>query len=113
MSASQEQALLRAACRGLPIVRTGRGNASGLVRVNPNNVFIEGNNLTATKARLLLTAAIMKFGALPPALDPERPTPEELDAIRQRIVAYQETFQRLTERLARGASARFGQEIAF
>ena len=63
------------------------------VRVNPNNVFIEGNNLTATKARLLLTAAIMKFGALPPALDPERPTPEELDAIRQRIVAYQEIFQ--------------------
>ena len=31
-----------------------------MVRVNPNNVFIEGNNLTATKARLLLTAAIMK-----------------------------------------------------
>ena len=60
MSASQEQTLLRAACRGLPIVRTGRGNASGLVRVNSNNVFIEGNNLTATKARLLLTAAIMK-----------------------------------------------------
>jgi L-asparaginase len=56
--------LLRAVYRGLPVVHTARGNASGLVRVNPNNPFIEGNNLTATKARLLLTAAIMKFGML-------------------------------------------------
>ena len=52
-------------------------------------------------------------GALPPALDPERPTPEELDAIEQRIVAYQETFQRLTERRHAEPLARFGQEIAF
>jgi L-asparaginase len=64
--------LTRAAYRRLPIVKTARDNASGLVRVNP---FIEGNNLTATKARLLLTAGIMRFGMLPPAADPERPTP--------------------------------------
>jgi L-asparaginase len=93
LSASQEQALLRAAYRGVPVVKTARGDASGLVRVNPSNVFIEGNNLTATKARLLLTAAIMKLGALPHAADPEYPTPAELDAMRRRIAAYQEIFQ--------------------
>ena len=93
LSASQQQALLRAAYRGIPVVTTARGNASGLVRVRPDNLFIEGNNLTATKARLLLTAAIMKLGALPHPADPERPTSEELDAIRKRIVAYQEIFQ--------------------
>ena len=93
LSASQDQALLRAVHRGVPVLKTARGNASGLVPVRPENLFIEGNNLTATKARLLLTAAIMKLGALPPVADPERPTREELDAIRKRIAAYQEIFQ--------------------
>ncbi len=45
------------------------------MRVNPDNLFIEGNNLTTTKARLLLTAAIMKYGPLPHAADPEHATP--------------------------------------
>ncbi len=93
LSISQDQALVRAVYRGLPVVKTARGNASGLVRVNPNNLFIEGNNLTTTKARLLLMAAIMKFGMLPPAADPERPTPAELTAIRTMIDLYQEMFQ--------------------
>ena len=93
LSGSQERALLRAAYRGLPLVKTANGDAHGLVRLNPTNLFIEGNNLTATKARFLLTAAIMKLGALPHAADPERPTPQELDAIRKRIAAYQELFQ--------------------
>jgi L-asparaginase len=74
-------------------VRTARGDAHGLVRLNPGNLFIEENNLTATKARLLLTAAIMKLGALPHATDPEHPTSQELDAIRRRIDAYQQIFQ--------------------
>ena len=52
LSASQDQALLRAVYRGVPVVKTARGNANGLVRVSPDNLFIEGNNLTATKARL-------------------------------------------------------------
>jgi L-asparaginase len=93
LSASQERALSRAVYHGIPVVKTARGDAHGLVRLNPANLFIEGNNLTATKARLLLTAAIMKLGALPPAADPERPTSQELDAIRKRIEAYQQIFQ--------------------
>jgi hypothetical protein len=93
LSAAQDQALLRAVYRGIPVVKTARGDAHGLVRTIPANLFIEGNNLTATKARLLLTAAMMKFGALPHAADPEHPTSQELDAIRRRIDAYQQIFQ--------------------
>jgi L-asparaginase len=37
LSRSQDQALLRTVYRNLPVVKTARGNASGLVRVNPNN----------------------------------------------------------------------------
>ena len=54
--------------------------------------FIRGGNLTATKARLLLIACLMKFGALSPAADPERPTAAETDAIMSGIAAYQEIF---------------------
>jgi hypothetical protein len=74
---SLERALLRAVYRGIPVVKTARGDAHGLVRLNPANLVIEENNLTATKARLLLTAAIMQFGALPHLTDPEHPTSQE------------------------------------
>jgi hypothetical protein len=42
---------------------------------------------------LLLTAAIMKYGSLPPAADPDHPKPAELDAIRKKVALYQEIFQ--------------------
>lgn len=93
MSASQDKALELAVLQGLPVVKTARGDASGLVRVNQRNLFIEGNNLTTTKARLLLTAALMKFGPLPRVADVAHPTTEELMAIRQKLALYQEIFQ--------------------
>lgn len=93
MSTSQDRALEKAVLSGLPVVKTARGDASGLVKVNTTNLFIEGNNLTTTKARLLLTAAIMKLGPLPHAADPEHPTDGELDAIRGKIALYQQIFQ--------------------
>jgi L-asparaginase len=93
LSQSQEKALERAILLGLPVVKVARGDASGLVRVNANNLAIEGNNLTATKARLLLTAALMKLGPLPPAADPAQPTPAELTAIKAKVALYQEIFQ--------------------
>jgi L-asparaginase len=92
LSASQDRALEKAALMGLPVVKVARGDASGLVRVNANNLFIEGNNLTATKARLLLTAALMKLGPFPHAADPDHPTPEETVAIKEKIKAYQAIF---------------------
>ena len=50
-------------------------------------------NLTTTKARLLLTGAIMKLGPLPHAADPDHPTTAELDSIKQKIALYQAIFQ--------------------
>jgi L-asparaginase len=93
MSASPTKALEKAAYSGLPVVRTARGDASGLVRVSANNIFIEGNNLTTTKARYLLAAALMKLGPLPPAANPDKPTAAETDAIKKKIALYQDIFQ--------------------
>lgn len=92
LSNSQEKVLQRAAASGLPVVKVSRGDAHGLVTVNDNNLFIEGTNHIATKARLLLTAALMKYGSLPPAADPEKPTPAELTAIKEKLKLYQEIF---------------------
>ena len=92
LSQSQEKALELAAASGLPVVKVARGDAHALVRVNPNSLTIEGNNLIATKARLLLTAALMKYGPMPPAADPMNPTDAEKDAIRKKIALYQEIF---------------------
>ena len=93
MSTSQDRALEKAVLSGLPVVKVARGDARGLVRVSANNLFIEGNNLTATKARLLLTAALMKFGPLPHAADPEHATPAEITAIKAKIKLYQAVFE--------------------
>jgi L-asparaginase len=49
-------------------------------------------NLTATKARLLLMACLMKFGALPPAANSDQPTAEERAAVHEKVAAYQSVF---------------------
>ena len=89
-SRGRHQALLRAVHSGMPVARVGRGNNEGFTQ--PIDMFIGGGNLTATKARLLLMACLMKFGALPPAADPGQPTAAERDAIRARLAAYQAVF---------------------
>jgi hypothetical protein len=87
-----KQALDRVALRGIPVVRVARGNAEGFVPPNSRDLTIEGNNLTTTKARLLLMASLMKLGALPLPADPDHPTQAELGAIRARLAQYQEIF---------------------
>jgi len=89
---SRTAALLRAARSGLPVVVVGRGNNEGFTPLHPSGLLIGGNNLTATKARLLLMAALMKLGSLPPAADPDNPTPAELQAIRAKVLEYQAIF---------------------
>jgi L-asparaginase len=81
----------RAVNSGLPVVRVGRGNTEGFVPLHDPS-FIGGSNLTATKARLLLIACLMKFGSLPPAANPDDPTSTEAAAIRKKVAAYQAIF---------------------
>jgi L-asparaginase len=84
-------ALSSAAFSGMPVVRVGRGNTGGMAyRMDP--VFVAGNNLTSTKARMLLMACILKLGALPVAADPACPTEAERAATTAAVAAYQQLF---------------------
>jgi hypothetical protein len=86
-----DSALRAAAFSGVPVVKCGRGNTNGFApRQEP--WAISGSNLTVTKARVLLTAALLKIGALPPAADPTSPTPDEAAATQATVAAYQEIF---------------------
>jgi L-asparaginase len=89
-SVARHRLMLRAVHCGMPVARVGRGNHGGFTA--PRDRFIGGRNLTATKARLLLMACLMKFGSLPPASDPDHPTERELGAIREKLGAYQAVF---------------------
>jgi len=92
MSNSVDAALKRATFSGLPVVKVGRGNAGGFVDATRDPLAIAGSNLTATKARLLLMACLMKFGCLPPAADPAKPSADESDATKAKLKQYQEIF---------------------
>ena len=37
-------------------------------------------------------ACLMKFGSLPAAEDPDKPTAEEIEAVRKAVAAYQDVF---------------------
>lgn len=91
MNAHTDNALTVAVHCGFPVVKVGRGNTGGMAyHMGPQ--FIVGNNLTSTKARMLLMAALLKLGALPVAVDPWAPTEQELAASLAAIAAYQVIF---------------------
>ena len=92
MSNAVDAALKRATFSGLPVVKVGRGNAGGFVDPKRDPLAIGGNNLTATKARLLLMACLMKLGCLPPAADPAQPTAAETEATKAKLKEFQEIF---------------------
>lgn len=92
MSNSVDAALKRATFSGMPVVKVGRGNAGGFVDPTRDPLAIAGSNLTATKARLLLMACLMKFGCLPPAADAANPTAAETEAAKAKLKQYQEIF---------------------
>jgi hypothetical protein len=86
----RQSILLRALLSGAPVVRVGRGSPEGFADSHP--FFIAGSNLTSTKARLLLMACLMKFGALPTAADPKSPTPAEIAKLKSALADYQRVF---------------------
>jgi L-asparaginase len=92
LSNAMEAALRRATMSGMAVVKVGRGNAEGPVDPTRSPLAIAGSNLTATKARLLLMACLMKLGSLPPAVDPANPTRAEMEAVQVKLAAYQSVF---------------------
>ena len=89
-SATRTRILKAAVYSGIPVAIAGRGNNEGFTA--PQGVFIGGQNLKATKARLLLMACLMRFGSPPPATDPRDPTEEEAKAVKQALAEYQSVF---------------------
>ena len=89
-SVARETVLRRAIHMGFPVVRVGRGAPEGFTPVRPP--YIGGSNLSATKARILLIACLMKLGALPTASDPDRPTAVETKALNNALLKYQSIF---------------------
>jgi hypothetical protein len=89
-SRARQKLILRAVHSGIPVVVVGRGNTEGFAI--PRAGLIGGSNLTATKARLLLMACLLRFGSLPPASDPNNPTREEISAIADKIGLFQQVF---------------------
>ena len=89
-SQARAKIMEKAVLSGLPVVRVGRGAPEGFA--DGTALFISGSNLTATKARLLLMACLMRFGSLPPAKDPANPTAAERNAIEEANAAYLGVF---------------------
>jgi hypothetical protein len=89
-SVAADAALRQAVFSGMPVVKVGRGNNEGFASQHPP--FIAGNNLTASKARLLLMACLMKFGSLPIAQDAGKPTDDEFAATMASLAQYQSVF---------------------
>lgn len=89
-STARHRLMLKAAFSGLPVARVGRNAPEGFADLH--EFQIAAANLTATKARLLLMACLMKFGSYPAARNPDQPTAGELAAIRNAVAAYQEIF---------------------
>ncbi len=92
MSNAVDAALKRATFSGMPVVKVGRGNAGGFVDATRDPLAVAGSNLTATKARLLLMACLIRLGCLPPASDPAKPTAAEADETKAKLKQYQEIF---------------------
>jgi L-asparaginase len=87
---ARHKLMIKATFSGIPVVKAGRGAPMGFA--DPHDFQIAATNLTATKARLLLMACLLKFGSLPGARNPDSPTDEELAAIRKAVAAYQAIF---------------------
>ncbi len=89
---SVDDVLRRAALSGMPVVRVGRGNIEGWIPTDRMRLAIAGANLTATKARMLLMACLLRFGAPPPAADPTAPTSDEVASVEDVLARYQSVF---------------------
>jgi L-asparaginase len=89
---SQRTALTIAALSGMPVVRVGRADPGGMVPPGRWPYGVSGSNLDTNKARLLLTACMLKLGRMPKAADPRNPTPGERDALFEKVAEYQRLF---------------------
>jgi L-asparaginase len=83
----------RAVMHGMPVIAVNRGIAGFVpATASSGGIFLTGSNLSATKARILLMACLLKFGALPVPADPDHPTEFEVEQIRKVVSQYQQVI---------------------
>ena len=87
------KALNLAAFSGIPVARVGRSDPEGRVVTDPNDYTIEGSNLDANKARILLIASMLKLGRPPKARDPRKPTDREIESVIEKVKEFQSIFE--------------------
>lgn len=90
LSLQAEQALENVALRGIAVAKVApRG---GSVARTDDALFVDAGTLPESAACQLLQTCIERYGPLPAAANPSRPTAAELRAIRRQLQRYQEAF---------------------
>ncbi len=93
MNESLRLAMQRAVMHGMPVIAVSRGNGGFVpLTASSGGIFLSGSNLSATKARMLLMACLLKFGSLPVPADPSNPSDFELEQIRKVVSQYQQVI---------------------
>jgi L-asparaginase len=84
-----EAALQRVAHMGIPVVRLAQ---SASIPSHDGDPFIEGGSLSPAEAKRLLAECLKRYGTLPVAADPARPTKNESQALQAQLTLYQTQF---------------------
>jgi L-asparaginase len=84
-----ETALERVAHMGIPVVRLAQ---SSPIPSHQGDAFIEAGSLSPTEAKRILTECLTRFGALPAAVDPAKPTKTETAALQAKLNLFQAQF---------------------
>lgn len=87
-SGESEEALRRAALRGVLVVKLAPG---GAVEPAPHGLFLDGTGLSEEEACRVLAKCLQRFGP-PPAAERERATKAELAKMREHLNACQQEF---------------------
>ena len=84
-----ENALERVAHMGVPVVRLAQ---NGSLPSHPGDAFIEAGSLSPSDAKRLLAECLARYGALPVAADPAKPTKKESAALQTKLALFQTQF---------------------
>jgi hypothetical protein len=65
----------------------------GEVASSPGDIFIDAGSLTEEQAAITLELCLRRYGAPPPAADPDDPSEREMTQIRAHLLGFRKAFQ--------------------